>query len=133
VVKEEAGSLLFQIGRMALERWFDQGRVELIGSRFDDRPEKVRDVVGVSRQGIVDSGIAGSIAMYVAGKAHLLAGRVNEAIFAAALPGKNGTRFTVTTIEHQGCQGQLVGQGGEMGQDRSDLYRLALYRDLQHG
>ena len=88
---------------------------------------------GVSRQGIAYSGVAGSLTLRVAGKAHLLAGRMNEAIFAPALPGKNRTRFAVTTIEHQGCQGQLVGQGGEMGQDRSDLHRLALYRDLQRG
>jgi hypothetical protein len=48
----------------------------------------------------VDSGIAGNIAMRVAGKAHLLAGWMNEAIFAPALPGKNCTRFAMTTIEH---------------------------------
>jgi hypothetical protein len=111
---------------LPLERGFDQGRVELVGSRFNDLSDKVRDVVGVSRQGLVDSGIAGSIAMRVAGKAHFLAGWMNEAFFAPAFPGKNCTRFTVTAIEHQRCQGQLVGQGGEMGQDRSDLHRLAL-------
>jgi hypothetical protein len=77
--------------------------------------------------------IAGNLAMRVAGKAYLLAGRVNEAFFAPALPGEKRARFAAATIVHQGCQGQLVGQGGKVGQDRSDLHRSALNRNLQRG
>ena len=43
--KEEAILPPLSFGRIALEWGFDQGSVELVGSRLDDRADRVRDIV----------------------------------------------------------------------------------------